>query len=140
MDDLWNAIAAVINRDSLQPRINPAWVANEALMSLDPTRISPTAVYNGCLLQARQVARGMLRGKFETEETSQHSLFPDLQPRYPVKHEGSSEPEYILLEQMSDGDIEYNVERLRSEAEAKLKHADALEEYGRRRKRSRDVA
>jgi hypothetical protein len=33
---------------------------------------------------------------------------------------------YRLLENLTDADVTFNVKRLRSEASAKLKHADAL--------------
>ena len=58
-------------------------------------------------------------------------MFPEtLQKRYPRQQSDNSvEPEYILLEFMSDSDIDYNVARLRKEAVAKLRHADALEAY-----------
>ena len=37
---------------------------------------------------------------------------------------------YVELENMTDADIRWNVERLRNEAKAALNHADALERYG----------
>jgi hypothetical protein len=40
--------------------------------------------------------------------------------------------EYVLLEAMSDADIAFNVHLLHREAKRVLKHADALEDYGRR--------
>jgi len=42
-----------------------------------------------------------------------------------------NDPAYVKLENMSDADIRWNVERLRNEAKAALKHADALEQYGK---------
>lgn len=139
MDDLRFAIGTIVNRDSSKSRINPSWIANEAMLILDPERISIPAVYHGCALHARQLAREMLRDRYASEdESSQDSLFSDysdLQPRYPMKHDGKSEPEYVLLNDMTDEDILYNVERLRLEAKAKMKHADALEEFGRKRAR-----
>ncbi len=39
-------------------------------------------------------------------------------------------PEMVRLEDMSEADIRWNIERLRNEAKATLKHADSLEEYG----------
>ena len=58
-----------------------------------------------------------------------------LQQRYPCAPTESDEgPAYILLDLMSDEDINYNVGRLRKEARAKLEHADALEAYGMERR------
>jgi hypothetical protein len=44
--------------------------------------------------------------------------------------------QYVLRDHMTDDDVTFNVTRLRSEARAKLAHADALEAWGR----SRNVA
>lgn len=137
MDDVSSVIASIIERNRTEGRIEPGWVANEAMMTLDPTRVSPPAVYFGCTLWARQIAREQLRKKFEGQkENAQHDLFPELQWRYPAAHDGPGQPNYVLLELMTDADIAYNVDRLRQEAEAKLAHADALEDYGRRRKKA----
>ena len=37
----------------------------------------------------------------------------------------------MLLDEMTDSDIWFNVGRLRKEGTAKLRHADALEAFGR---------
>jgi len=39
-------------------------------------------------------------------------------------------PIYVELENMTAADIRWNVERLRNEAKATLKHAEALKRYG----------
>lgn len=94
-------------------------------------------VYLGCHLELRQIARGLLRQHFEEPpspagELTQHELFPDLQRRYPsARSKEASEPEYVLLDEMTDSDIWFNVERLRKEGASKLRHADALEAFGR---------
>jgi hypothetical protein len=90
-------------------------------------------VYAGCNLQLRQIARGQLRRRFEPEDDGgdEHDLFPGLQQRYPTARSARAEdPEYVLLEHLTPTDIGYNVARLRSEARAKMAHADALEAYG----------
>jgi hypothetical protein len=95
----------------------------------------------------RQIARGLLRKHFEQPddddgsgpEPSQHDeeapaqpdLFGGLQRRYP-----SSRGEYVLLEKMSDADIAWNASRLRKEGSSKTKHAHALEQFGRDRKKA----
>jgi hypothetical protein len=88
-------------------------------------------IYEGCHLYLRQVARSLLRKKFEDDGTdaAQHPLFPDLQPRYPVQRPKGDEPEYIKLENLSRSDATYNIERLRAEAQSKLAHADALQSW-----------
>jgi len=119
-------------------KISPAWIATEAMRELDPGRRSVDLVFGGCHLHLRQLAREQLRKRFETRDdelpSDQHEMFPDLQTRYPsARSKDNPEPEYVLLEHMSNVDVEYNVRRLRREGYAKLKHADALEAWDARR-------
>ncbi len=125
-----------LRRDA--PRISPNWIATESMVMLDGPRVSPPLVYLGCHLQIRQIARELLRGKYEPddvgEDDTQHDLWPDLQRRYPTaKSQRSGDPEYVLLEELTATDVGYNVARLRGEAQAKLRHADALEAWWRGR-------
>jgi hypothetical protein len=136
--ELCQAVARVIDLRRAQGRINPAWIATETMLLLDPLRVSPSVVYGGCHLQCRQIAREQLRRRFDPygkdANPAQHELWPELQIRYPsVRTAKDAEPEYVLLELMTAADIDFNVARLRSEAVAKLKHADALEAYGESR-------
>ena len=107
------------------------------MLLLDGGRISPALVYLGCHLQLRQIAREMLRGKFEpdasADDDAQHELFPSLQKRYPAARSSNDNPEYVLLEELTAIDVAYNVARLRGEARAKQRHADALEAWWRGR-------
>ena len=114
-------------------RISPSWIATEAMHTIDPQNVSPPLVYLAAHLELRQLARGQLRKRFEDDEDiGQDKLFPDLQARYPTaRSQSAEEPEYILRDQMTRADISYNVRRLRQEGNAKLRHADALEAYGR---------
>jgi hypothetical protein len=127
-------IARVIDSRSAQSRISPGWIATEVMKDLDPERTAPELVYVGCHLQLRQIARSQLRGRYdgETGASEQHELWPDLQARYPVMKSGE-EPEYVRLEDLTPADVGYNVARLRAEGRAKLRHADALEAWGRSR-------
>ena len=116
--------------------VSPTWLATECMMQLDPERRSHALEYKMAHLQFRQIARGICAGHWEApdeEAGEEHDLFPDLQKRYPIHRPKDSEPEYVLLEHLSGIDIAFNVGRLRSEAVAKLKHADALEAYGKAR-------
>ncbi len=56
--------------------------------------------------------------------------FPGLQQRYPSFKQGASDRDYVLLEQMSDADIAFNVARLRKEGATKSKHADVSASSG----------
>lgn len=137
IDDLNDTISQMIVTNRATSRINPTWVANEAMQKLDPKRVSPPSVYHGCLMYARQIARERLRKTFERDDetaadTAQHELFPELQARYPAKRSKSGEEQYVLLDDMTADDVAYNVNRLRQEAISKEKHADALEAWGRK--------
>jgi hypothetical protein len=120
-------------------RVSPSWLATEVMQMLDPSRSSHPLEYAMAHLQFRQLARAAFSGRWEKETSDraadQHDLFPELQKRYPIgnRSEGQ-EPEYVLLEHMTDEDIAFNCARLRSEALAKLSHADALEAWGKSRK------
>src|SRR5258708_22781655 len=149
-------VGKIIEAQRDQARINPDSIATAALLELDQKKISVPAVLAGCHLALRQIARGQLRKRFLEEpdddedasesEQSEHDcdapepeqadLFPQLQRRYPSSRAG----EYILREQMSAADLNFNVGRLRKEGATKSKHADALEAWWEIRKRSETVS
>lgn len=142
-EQLTMVVIDVINsrRDAIQ--INPAWIATEAIKRLDTIDVQTLTplIYMGCHLQLRQIARAQCRGLFESDSgdiaPAQHEMFPDLQWRYPAARSvPGEEPTYVLLEAMTDNDVAYNVSRLRNEANAKLKHADALEYWNINRLKS----
>jgi hypothetical protein len=134
---LTEIVARIIDIRRGQVRINPSWIATEALREIDPVGQSLELVRLGCHLQLRQIARGLCRKLFEDNEDDDEPRFTGfegLQWRYPTaRSKGKPEPEYILRDNMSDADIGFNVARLRSESRAKLAHADALEAWGRSR-------
>ena len=132
-EELIRVVAHVIECRREQITISPSWIATEAMIELDALELQTTnpRVYIGCHLQLRQIARSLLRKKFEDDgaEADQHPLFPDLQPRYPIQRPSGEESEYIKLENLSRPDAIYNIERLRAEARSKLEHADALQSW-----------
>ena len=125
----------IYERRGDKARISPAWLATEAMAALDGDKRSPPLIYRAAHLQLRQLARGICRKKFEDDgkEAEQSDLFPNLQKRYPAAHVPDAEPEYVLLEHLTDKDVRFNVRRLRMEADSKLHHADALEAWWRNR-------
>jgi hypothetical protein len=127
-------IVAVYEKRKDVGYVSPSWLATEVMQMLDPDRSSHQIEYAMAHLQFRQLARGVCAGKWEDpddpREGDQHDLFPVLQRRYPIaRSSGKEEPQYALLELLTDRDIHFNIERLRNEAMAKLKHADALEAW-----------
>lgn len=135
-------VARIIEIRRTQIRVNPSWIATEALKEIDPANRSHPLVRTGCHLQLRQIARAQCRKLFEDDDNEDDNDneppfigFKELQWRYPAaRSKDKPEPEYVLLDRLSHADVEYNVQRLRREGQAKLDHADALEAWGRSRR------
>jgi hypothetical protein len=136
-NQLAEIVARIIDIRRGQIRINPSWIATEALKEIDPAARSVDLVRLGCHLTLRQIARAQCRKLFEDsedEDEPRFTGFDGLQWRYPtVRSKQNEEPEYVLRDHMSRSDVEYNVARLRREGRAKLAHADALEAWERSR-------
>lgn len=141
MDELYELIAAIVERDRDEPDINAGWVAHEAMQTVDPDRVSVPCVYGGCSEHAKQYARGLLRKKFEIhpddiEKNPQLELFTALQWRYPRRPVRGEDRSYVLLDLMIDDDVDYNEQWLLNVSEATAKHARALRAYWNGRRRS----
>jgi hypothetical protein len=132
---LQNLLQEIYESRKRDSRVSAAWLATEAMQELDPDRITQPLIYLAAHLELRQLARQILRKRFEPDEEeertrdAQHELFPHLQRRYPAFHESGIDPEYVLLEDLTEKDVKFNINRLRSEALAKLNHARALEAW-----------
>jgi hypothetical protein len=135
--ELYAVIRNVCDSHKDQPSLNPVWLATEAMAVIGFTRELHELGWIGCHLQFRQIARTFCRKHFDPAEAAASDLFQEtLQERYPrrdISKAANIEPEYVLLDLLEAEDIHYNIARLRAEAAAKLKHADALEAWGRRR-------
>lgn len=121
------------------PAISPAWLATKTMDAINFPRALHPLGYLGCHLQLRQMARRFCREEFDPAETTQGELFQGaLQQRYPrCPSENETEPVYVLRDLLLETDVKYNTARLRKEADAKLKHADALEAWWHYRKAAR---
>lgn len=109
----------------------PSILADRAYARIDPSERSPLLVRWAAILELRQLARGICRERFtveekEAEDTSQGLLF-NLQKRYPARR--GDEDGYFPLAQLTYGELQHNIRRLRNEAGAKIAHADALQAY-----------
>lgn len=136
MREFTEVVAQIIEGRRAETKINPSWVANEAVQKWDPAGISPSCVRHGCLQHTKQVARQLLRAAFDPREPDnpQHELFTGLQWRYPAAPDGG-EPTYVLRAAMRQEDVAHNVQNFRLASEALAKHADALESWWEERRR-----
>jgi hypothetical protein len=101
-------------------------LAGVVIDQIDAEGSAPILVRWGCVLELRQLARPMLRREFEQQDIdqAQGELFEGLQDRYPGV--GDHKGMYVPRQMMTLPDYDANIARLRHEAEAKQKHADAL--------------
>ena len=129
--ELYAVIRALCYEHRELPSISPSWLAMEAMQRIGFARSTHDLGWIGCNLQFRQIARAYCRKHFDpAERVQQPDFFPDaLQERYPLPPAGDAEPEYVLLHQMNQPPLRYNVSRLRKVADASSRHADALEAY-----------
>jgi hypothetical protein len=135
----WRIVAEVYGRCREQPEVSPAWLATQVMVEIAAERAENEIEYLLAHLQARQIAREFCRKHIEDDETAERDdLFPgSLQHRYPkMPAKAGEEPVYVLRDLMSDDDVAYNVARLHDEADSKLLHADALEAWGKDRRRA----
>lgn len=131
MSELYDVIDNIIENEKDEVGISAPWVANKAMITVDPNRISVPCVYFGCLEHAKQYAMRKLGKKFDATDNDnpQFELFTELQWRYPKRPVPDAERRYILLEYMVEDDIEYNETRFLLASESLAKHARALRAY-----------
>lgn len=132
--NLSNIVSAVIDGSTERDEIEPGLIAAAAYREMDADCISPVLVKVAALQALKQIARRLLRGRYEPDgDDGEMSLeFPGLQKRYPVAHNNGDEPQYRKLEKLTDADVIYNANRLEREADSKIKHARALKLWARR--------
>ena len=135
--ELYQIIADIYDQQKDNPSVNPISLANAAMDEIHFPRRLHELGWIGCHLQLRQIARSFCRQQFDpTGFRVQDDLFPEtLHERYPTRTKANEEPEYVLLDQLSDDDVLYNVERMRRAAFALQRHADALEAWHLHRRR-----
>ena len=83
-------VSRIIELQRNVPRINPSAVASAALLELDPKRVSVPAVLAGCHLALRQIARRLLRQRFEDVSDDDEDATEAEQPQHEEK---AAEPE-----------------------------------------------
>jgi hypothetical protein len=138
-DELYEVVKAAYEWRRHKSSISPLILANEAMERINFAPELHALGYRGCHLYMRQIARQFCRRHFEPTEIIDRSgdLFPEtLRERYPLPPKAGEEAEYVLLEDLPDAAITYNVERIRRASFALQKHSDALEAYRLNRRRA----
>lgn len=135
-------IAAIIARRSDEVSISPTWVATEALAQLGVKSMltqkgAGPIVYQLAHLQCRQIARQLLGKSYDPTRDAvkaQHSLWTDVQDRYPAAPSPDrEEPEYVRLEHLTVADWQFNVHRMQADVRSRSAHLDAFKSWGRQR-------
>lgn len=128
-DQLIQALRALYTEkdDAGVVEIDPAYLAAEALLTIDPAKQSPALVSHAATLSLRQLARSICgqsqRDQQREVESGQEELFA-LQTRYPCHR--NDRDVYVIRGYMTRDEYEINIARLTNEAVAKHRHADAL--------------
>lgn len=120
--------------------ISPAHVADAVRRGLDPEHDSPELIAWSATLHLRQRCGKLLAKRHDPvvkaasfAEGESEDLFGYLlQERYPTKLRGEgSEPLYVMRDQLTAEEIDFNASRMRKAGKSLLQHADALQAYGR---------
>lgn len=110
--------------------ISPTHIAREVQARYSTGGLEPHIEW-ASLEQLKQMARRALGGRFDADgdenPSHQGELFSNrLQTRYPTPRKRGDEPVYKLLGALTSAEVQWNVDTLRSSANARLLHADAL--------------
>lgn len=114
--------------------ISPTSLALALQGQYEPGELEPHIKFSS-LEGMKQIARGVLSGRYEAESDDGESLNGELfsghlQTRSPVPRKRGEEPVYKLRSSLSSDERAWNVRSLRASARARLLHADALEAEG----------
>jgi hypothetical protein len=152
--NLYQVVQTLITKREADIKISPLSIANEAMTVIDEKRKGQPLTYVAAHLQLRQIARSCLRRRYSDsdkhgrttrgfsgekieEEEKQFALWPELQWRYPTAaSQKAEEPEYVLLDHMTEEDVLFNIKRLQKEGVTKTTHARALESWWRRKRKT----
>lgn len=130
-------VAVAIQReiDSLGSAIalSPTTVALAVQRHFSNAPMEPHLQYLS-LEHLKHMARRALAGRYEPDgeqnEAHQGDMFSGhLQDRYPIPRQKGTEPVYKHRESMTVAELDWNVALLRKSANARLRHADALQAW-----------
>jgi hypothetical protein len=143
-NDITNAISRQIEELGSAIALSPTSVALAVQRSFSDEAMEPHVQYTS-LEHIKHMARKALSGRFEESgdenDAHQGDMFSgQLQDRYPVPRERGADPIYKLREHLSTSEAQWNVETLRKAANARLRHADALDAWNSGRDSQRCAA
>jgi hypothetical protein len=128
----------------LKPTVSPNMLAKEAMERIKFPRGLHELGWQAALLEFRQIARSRLRKRFDDapiqEDDGQLELLDDgtLQDRYPLPPKDGEDPQYKLLDLLSEDELQYNITRLTQTGRARITHAITLQGYLDRRSGAAD--
>jgi len=111
--------------------ISPAFLADAAYRHMDPDGAAPLLVRYAAMLELRQLARSICRKRIDDEQEAVEQLCltglfdGQLQPRYPARRNGQEV--YVKREHLTLSERDAVCARLKAEATAKSRHADAFQ-------------
>jgi len=113
--------------------VSPTLLANRTFAEFGSADMERHVRY-AAIEHYKQMARRILAAKYQAEgdenPAHQGDLFSGaLQQRYPRPHKRGVEPVYVPLEALTKEEAYWNAALLRRSADARTKHADALEAY-----------
>lgn len=116
--------------------LSPTAVANAVYAFYDTHAGYEEHLAYASLEHLKHIARECLSGRFshgalaEKGANAQDDMFAELlQDRYPIEVPRGAEPQYKRLECLSEGEVRWNIAKLRRAGAALLKHADALQAW-----------
>ena len=113
--------------------IRPDTLALRTVAAFNGESADPHVRY-GCTEHFKQMARRLLANRYDPDgaenDAHQGDMFSGhLQQRYPIPRSANEEPEYRLRELLTPDELDWNIGQLRKSADARLRHADALQSY-----------
>lgn len=132
-EDIEQAIRGELERLNGAECLSPTSLALAVQLRFESGDIQPHIRYTS-LEHLKQMSRGVLRGQFDPvadeDDSQQGEMFSGhLQDRYPIKVPKGAEPQYKMRIALSTSEAQWNIDRLRKSARARLEHADAMQAW-----------
>lgn len=124
IEELTNEVRKAVLAYGPEDPVSPEIISDAVIRGIDPDDDAPTLVRWGCILELRQIARGVLRRTYDGEP-GQDGLFDDDLPEKMPGY-GDHKGLYVPRSQMTLTDYEGNIDRYEKELESKQRKLDKL--------------